>query len=94
MTPRRLFALDQNFPEPVCKALEQWLLTRIRSEGSSRLGKSGEQGDTRVRISDTQSTLGRDPNYGTMDPHSTEHWKVAAMHDFGPMHASHLSAFD
>ena len=25
MTPRRLFALDQNFPEPVCKALEQWL---------------------------------------------------------------------
>jgi hypothetical protein len=25
MTPRRLFALDQNFPETVCKALEQWL---------------------------------------------------------------------
>jgi hypothetical protein len=25
MTPRRLFALDQNFPEPVCKSLGQWL---------------------------------------------------------------------
>jgi hypothetical protein len=25
MTSRRLFALDQNFPEPVCKALGQWL---------------------------------------------------------------------
>ncbi len=25
MKPRRLFALDQNFPVPLCEALKQWL---------------------------------------------------------------------